>query len=162
MNAELEHLAQRIRSELETLDTILQRVQQGWSRSQLTSDDYYLDSVALNLHGLYSGLERLFELIAAVIDNSVPTGDRWHHALLQQMTADVADIRPAVISKTVCDHLDEYRKFRHIVRNVYTFNFDPEKIAILVKNIQSVFSQARVELLAFADFLENRCNEGLL
>lgn len=57
MNRELEHLAQRIRNEPEALDTILQRIQQGWSRSQHASDDFYVDSVALNLHGLYSGLE---------------------------------------------------------------------------------------------------------
>lgn len=156
MNVELEHLARRIRNELDALGTVLQRIQQGWSRSQHASDDYYLDSVALNLHGLYSGLERIFELIAAVIDNAVPTGDKWHYTLLQQMTTEVVDVRPAVISKTVCDHLDEYRRFRHVVRNVYTFNFDPEKIAKLVEELQPVFTQVWAELLAFADFLEHR------
>jgi len=44
--------------------------------------------------------------------------------------------------------------FRHVVRNVYAFNFDPGKIAKLVVDIQPVFSQVRAELLAFADFLE--------
>lgn len=158
MNVELEHLAGRIRAELEALDHLRQRIAEGWKRAAQASDDYYLDSVALNLHGLYSGLERLFELIAAVLDNAVPTGDKWHHALLQQMTAEVVEVRPAVISKTVCDHLDEYRRFRHVVRNVYAFNFDPGKIAKLVENSQPVFAQVRAELLAFADFLEHRAS----
>lgn len=30
----------------------------------MSDQDIYLDSVALNLHGFYSGLERLFELVA--------------------------------------------------------------------------------------------------
>lgn len=155
MNGELQHLAGRIREELEALDNVLQKIEEAWKRSTQISEDYYLDSVALNLHGLYSGLERIFELIAAVIDNVVPSGDKWHHALLQQMTREVVDVRPAVISKTVYDHLNEYRRFRHVVRNVYTFNFDSGKIAKLVEHIQPVFAQVRAELLAFADFLEH-------
>ena len=134
MTCELERMAGRIRNELDTLNVVLQRVQDGWARSQQASDDYYLDSVALNLHGLYSGVERIFELNAAALDNSVPTGDKWHQALLQQMTIEIADIRPAVISQTVCHQLEEYRRFRHVVRNVDAFNFDAAKIASLVSD----------------------------
>lgn len=94
MSPELQHLAGRIRSELDALDVVLRRVQEGWGRAQRTADDYYLDSVALNIHGLYSGLERLFELIAQVIDHLVPGGDKWHHALLQQMCTRTISIRP--------------------------------------------------------------------
>lgn len=32
--------------------------------SSLSTDDLYLDKAALNLHAFYSGVERLFELIA--------------------------------------------------------------------------------------------------
>lgn len=158
MTCELERLAGRIRSELDTLNVVFQRVQNGWARSQQASDDYYLDSVALNLHGLYSGVERIFALIAAALDNSVPTGDKWHHALLQQMTIEIADIRPAVISQTVYHQLEEYRRFRHVVRNVYAFNFDSSKIASLVEGIRPLFIQLRHELLAFADFLEQQAS----
>jgi len=35
----------------------------------------YLDSAALNLHGFYSGLERLFELIARHVDGPFQWGD---------------------------------------------------------------------------------------
>jgi hypothetical protein len=41
------------------------------------------------------------------------------------------------------------------VRNVYTFKFDPLKVQRLVEKAPAVFSQARAELLAFADFLED-------
>jgi len=43
----------------------------------------YLDSAALNLHGFYSGLERLFELIARHVDGAIPSGETWHRDLLQ-------------------------------------------------------------------------------
>ena len=36
--------------------------------------------------------------------------------------------RPAVISTETGTRLDEYRRFRHVVRNVYTHSFDPVKL----------------------------------
>jgi hypothetical protein len=44
------------------------------------------------------------------------------------MTKEVPGIRPAVVSMTTCQRLDEYRGFRHVVRNVYTYQFDPVKV----------------------------------
>jgi hypothetical protein len=43
-----------------------------------------LDGVALNLHSFYSGTERIFELIAANVDDILPKGENWHQALLKQ------------------------------------------------------------------------------
>jgi hypothetical protein len=52
-------LSRRIRAELVELERLVERTQEGWRRAQRASDDYYLDGVALNLHGFYAGLERL-------------------------------------------------------------------------------------------------------
>jgi len=149
-------LAERIHDELADLDQVVERAQEGLRRAQRSSDDFYLDSVALNLHGFYAGLERLFELIATVIDGTLPRNANWHQVLLQQMAAEVPHVRPSAISEETQNALDKYRGFRHIVRHVYTFKFDPIKVQRLVKEAPAVFVQARAELLAFADFLEQR------
>ncbi len=156
MSARLSQLADRIRSELDELERVVFRAGEGWQRAIRSADDYYLDGVALNLHGFYAGLERTFELIATVVDGRRPEGENWHQALLQQMTVETPTIRPAVISEAVCRQLDEYRGFRHVVRNVYTFKFDPAKVGKLVAAAPGVFRQVRAELLAFAEFLEHR------
>ena len=156
MSEALRHLAARIRDELGDLDRVTGRVAGGWQRAGREADDYYLDSVALNLHGFYAGLERIFELIAALVDGVRPEGENWHQVLLQQMAADVPHVRPAVISETSHERLDEYRGFRHIVRNVYTWRFDPAKVEKLVDGLPQVFAQVRSELSAFADFLDQR------
>jgi len=152
----LTRLAERIRSELVDLNRLVERAQEGLRRAQRSDDDLYLDSVALNLYGFYAGLERLFELTAAIVDGAMPQGANWHQILLQQMAAEVPGVRPAVISEELRDSLDEYRGFRHVVRHVYTFSFDPVKVQKLVEQAPAVFAQLRVELLAFADFLEDR------
>lgn len=153
MNEQLLRLAARIRKEFVELAVVMDRAQEGWWRSQSSADDLYLDSVALNLHGFYAGLERLFELIAAAIDGTIPQGEGWHKTLLNQMTAEIPNVRPAVISEETRAMLNGYRKFRHIVRNVYTFKFDPAGIQKLVERLPELFTQVRAELLAFADFL---------
>ncbi len=90
-------LAGRIRQELEELEQVLKRIQEGWARARHSGDDYYLDSVALNLHGFYTGLERIFTLIAETVDGSLPGGENWHLLLLQQMAEEKPGLRPAVI-----------------------------------------------------------------
>ncbi len=154
MSKPLQLLATRIRSEMVDLELIVLRILEGWQRVLQTNDEFYLDSVALNLHGFYSGLERTFELVAANIDGYKPQGENWHQALLQQMCRELPVVRPAVISPQTRDYLNEYRGFRHIVRNVYTFHFDPAKVQKLVEQAPEVFTRIRIELLAFADFLE--------
>jgi len=66
-------LSNRIQSEVVDLESVIDRIKEAWRRSKDSGDDYYLDSVALNLHGFYSGLERIFELIATSVDISKPT-----------------------------------------------------------------------------------------
>jgi hypothetical protein len=149
-------LATRIRNELVEIKRLLTRIEEGWQRAVRSNDDFYRDSVALNLHGWYSGLERLFVLIAENIDGGLPKGENWHQALLLQMTQDISSIRPAVISEDTCGRLAEYRGFRHIVRNVYTFQFEIDKMTRLVVGVSEVFVRVEAELLAFASFLEQQ------
>jgi hypothetical protein len=147
-------LAGRIRQELREIAHVVARAESGWKRAKLTSDDYYADAVALNLHGFYAGVERLFELIAQELDRAKPSGSDWHQALLRQMTAEIPQVRPAVLLPATRDRLDRYRGFRHVVRQVYTFNLDPEQIEALVASLQETFESVQTDLLTFADFLE--------
>jgi uncharacterized protein YutE (UPF0331/DUF86 family) len=154
MNAKLAHVANRIRSELAELEEVVRRVEEGWKRAERSGDDYYLDGVALNLHGLYSGLERMLEVIALNVDGRKPEGENWHQELLRQMSTEILEMRPAVISESSYEALNEYRGFRHVVRNIYTHTFNRVKMRKLVEEAPGLFNQVRAELLAFADFLE--------
>jgi len=155
MNKEGAVLAARILTELKEISTLVGRIEQGWEKAKKRGDDFYLDSVALNLHGFYSGLERIFEKIAASVDGSVPEGANWHQELLNQMSLEITGIRPAVISLDLKDKLEEYRGFRHVVRNVYTYHLSPEKIKPLVDKVQDIFKKSEKELSTFAKFLQS-------
>ena len=125
MNRKYLTLASRIKAELSDIKAVVKRITGGWERLRTTGDDYYLDSVALNLHTFYSALEKIFTLIATNVDGAMPEGPSWHQDLLIQMKGEIKNIRPAVLSQETCQMLDEYRAFRHVVRNVYAFNLSP-------------------------------------
>lgn len=108
MNAKNLALAGRIRSELAEIKWAVQRVPEAWARAKASGDDLYLDSVALNLHGFYAGVERILELIAQDVDHAKPQGEGWHQQLLRQMSADIPRVRPSVISTQLRDALDDY------------------------------------------------------
>ena len=65
-------------------------------------------------------------------------------------------MRPAVISESTRARLDAYRSFRHVARNIYTFNLDASKLKQIVVHAEACFSQTRAELSAFADLLERQ------
>ena len=154
MNKKGAVLAGRIQAELKEFSILIERIELGMQKAKAQSDDFYLDSVALNLHGFYSGVERLFEKIAGSIDGSMPEGANWHQELLNQISIEVPGVRPAVISAELKEKLEEYRGFRHVVRNVYTYHLDPAKVKPLVKNIRRVRKKLEKELSAFARFIQ--------
>lgn len=155
MIARYQVLARRIELEITELDRTQAAIQKHWTIARRTAadQDAYLNSVALNLHSFYSGLERVFELIALELDGGALGGEAWHAELLRQMSLDVPDVRPAVLEQDTAEALDEYRKFRHRIRNIYATNLDPDRMAHLVTGLTTLWPQICVELVIFAKFL---------
>lgn len=144
----------RIREELCEIDKLILRTLKAWDNVKKTSDELYLDSVALNLHGIYSGFEKIFEIIAKNIDSSMPFGDSWHLELLKQMATEIQQVRPPVIKKQTFEFLNEYRGFRHIVRNVYTYNISTKKLTPLVEDLQTTYDFMKKDLEEFLKLFE--------
>ena len=148
--------AERIRSELANIEGVVARVRRAMEASaeDAVDSDLYWDAVALNLHDFYTGLERILRHIAAEIDGHLPTGGEWHQELLRQMAIPLPRIRPAIFSNETIKRLDEYLRFRHVVRHVYAFEFDPQRIKPLAEALTGDFAQIKGELAVFTDYLE--------
>jgi hypothetical protein len=155
-------LAARIRQELASVQHVVGRAERAVeaARSRPEDRDLYMDSAALSLHDFYAGLERIFRQVAATLDQSVPLGPDWHRELLRQMTVSLPQIRPQVISEQTAKTVDEYLRFRHVVQNIYAFEFDPLRIEHLVQRLRPALQQVTLELRAFADFLDKLAQEG--
>jgi hypothetical protein len=141
MTARWKALAQRIRLELDELERTVAAIDRHWQRAKIAAQDQdaYLNSVALNLHGFYNGVERVMELVALEIDGGTLGGEAWHAELLRQMAMEVPSVRPAMVSSETSDNLDEYRKFRHRVRNIYAVQLDAARMEHLVEDLPALW-----------------------
>lgn len=144
----------RIRQALADLERVVIRANHLFNKAQQSSDDDYLDGVALNLHGFYAGVEQIFQDIARSIGEGIPSGSEWHRDLLLQMSASIDSVRPSVITQQTRHCLDEYRGFRHVVRNVYTFNLRPSRLQELTEGLRECYDMTIRDLEEFANFLD--------
>ena len=156
MNGRFAVLAGRIRQDVAVLELVVVRVERAvQARDQHSVEqDLLLDAVALNLHDFYSGLERIFAHIASSIDQSVPTGPEWHRELLRQMTIELPGLRPAVLTSELAAEIDEFLRFRHVVRHNYAFALEPERVERLASRLRPLYRDVSVALLTFASLLE--------
>ena len=149
-------LAARIHRALSDLDLLVPRLGTLAARSKLETDFAVVDALALNVQSLYTGLEQIFEAIAREVDDDLPSGASWHRELLDQMGSEVSERRPEVISEASRSCLHEARSFRHVVRNVYSYNLNPEMVTALARRLLDCYAQVRGELEGFAShFLES-------
>ena len=100
-----------------------------------------VSGLALHLHSFYTGAERIFYDIARDVDDEVPTSSNWHQQLLEQMSVEIPDIRPSVLGEQTRLELDEFRKFRHVVRSRYAYQLDPERVQALALKLPFVSEQ---------------------
>jgi hypothetical protein len=157
-------LAERIELELALLGEVVQRCEDAMERAvqNVADRDFYVAAAALNLHDFYNGLERLFEIVAAEIDETVPRGSSWHRDLLTQMTIPLRDVRPPVLTRETAQYLDQYLRFCHLVRHAYSLHLDAKRVGTLVADMRMAYDRASEEMEAFVHFLErlSRADEG--
>lgn len=70
------------------------------------------------------------------------------------MTLDLGKVRPPVLRTDTADRLDELRRFRHLVRNIYAANLVPGRIGPIVEGLPELWVDVRSQLNAFGDYLE--------
>jgi hypothetical protein len=94
------------------------------------------------LGNYYTCLATVFFRISQFFENSLPSA-RWHQALLERMTFEIPETRPAVISHSTQQGLQELLRFRHFSRYYYAFDYDWDKLRFLLLK----FNQVRVAVV---------------
>ena len=115
-------------------------------RKERLDTDVYLDSIIHNIENFYMGIEEILKRIAVFTDEGIPEGPGWHISLIKGMAKDIPGVRPSVIREETRILLDEYRKFRHLVRNIYTFNIIPQKVMKLAQGITKAFDMLQRDI----------------
>ncbi len=147
---EIPVLVAEIKDELSKLDILSQKLSSQVNR---TNKEEIAESAAFRLHNFYTGCERIFKLIVSEVNGGVPHELDWHKRMLTQVSLEIDDIRPAVISLKTGKDLEELLRFRHIVRNIYGFELKPERIETLIALTVSLFPRFTKEIENFMAFL---------
>jgi len=150
-------LIEEIRQELEALVEIIAHIEAGLADYQKADEDnksYIIDSLALSLQSFYTGCENLFRRIAASVDGELPAGERWHADLLDQMSIELPEIRPKVITEDTKQKLRELLGFRHTIRNIYIFDIASEPVITLASTVSTFLGQLKMDLENFSEFLK--------
>ena len=98
--------------------------------------------------------ERLARLITSVELLLPRLGEGWHRRLLERM-ATATEQRPAVFKEVTQVGLQEYLRFRHLVRNLYADELRPEPIALLLRQLPPLWHLIQEDLLEFRDWLRS-------
>ncbi|MEW6047678.1 MAG: hypothetical protein AB1609_14545 [Bacillota bacterium] len=114
-----------------------------------------VNSVALSLHHVYSALEASFERVARYLDRLVPHGSDWHDELLRQMALEIPNVRPALLSTRLKASLDEYRRFRHVVRKGYEHALEWDRMAHLVRELPQLRDDLEQAFRQFETYLSS-------
>jgi predicted nucleotidyltransferase len=131
--------AEVVASTLPTLEASPREADIGW--------------IALQLHYWYTACEQMFERIAVAFGTLVEQSNRYHIDLLHQMSLDIPGIRPPVLQSATVRSLDEYRAFRHLVRNLYAGTLDPEHVRRLAENLPQVSGMVLHDWEGFGEIL---------
>ncbi|CAN2046953.1 HepT-like domain-containing protein [Candidatus Magnetomoraceae bacterium gMMP-1] len=122
-------------------------------------EDILVDSIASCLHSFYTGIEKIFEIIAVEIDQGLPHGDRWHVKLLKLMKADIPGVRCSVLSEQSVRDLDQFRSFRHLFRNIYTHNIIPQKVMSMCDELEVTWKNVKSDMDEFIRVIEENTYE---
>ena len=113
-----------------------------------------LSGIALNLHDFYNGIENLFRRVALGLGEGLPTGSDWHSRLLKNMALQIPQVRPRVIAEGTQRKLEEFLRFRHLVRHAYGHDLKWGEVRDRLSSFGSAYTDLVEEVEEFLGFLE--------
>jgi hypothetical protein len=153
--AELRTLLARLERQGGIIRRVGDRLERAAARASEGSDPEAVAATALYLQHFYTGIEEALLRIAEELDGSGPSGDEWHRLLLDQMSLDIPEVRPSVLSTELSGHLDVLRRFRHRVRHAYDEEYEWRRMAEPL----AAYERVTVLLPAFFDRVEEVIRE---
>jgi hypothetical protein len=140
-------------AKLEQLAQVFATVREKLDLQSAEISVYDRGAIGYLLHNFYNGCENMFRRIAAFFENDIGT-DTWHADLLRRMRLNIEGYRPAVIDDELYRLLQDFRGFRHVFRNAYSFELDWERERLVALRFETTLSLVREQVVAFLDGLD--------
>lgn len=136
-----------VREQLKLVENIYRKI--AARKKNYARHEQALESLAYQLHNLYCAFEDLFRIVADHFENHMSDQTGWHTELLTRMKTHIDGIRPALISESTYELLNELRGFRHVFRHAYGAELDAEKIKIVLLRASALKKVYKKDLTRF-------------
>lgn len=151
----LARVAARVREEAARLAQVAAALREALDRwGPEPQDRLHVHWVGGLLHDFYTGLEKAFSEVSPELNGEDFSGETWHRDLLHTMTLDLPGFRPRVIRTALEPRLLELLKFRHLYRNLYSFDLRWDRVRALAVEALAMWPDIKPDLAAFADALD--------
>jgi hypothetical protein len=143
---ELEKL-RRLKEEFANVEEKLERPEDKVPFFDRAGIGYYL-------HCFYNGCENIFRSVARFFENDLDP-QTWHSDLLKRMKLSIEGFRPAVIDEELFHLLNDFRMFRHVFRQAYTFDLNWQKELLLARKFNPTYILLDKQVRNFLHALED-------
>ena len=114
------------------IDTLKRKQKKLKNERDPENIDSHIKAIALTLHSIFTGYEKILEILIKGIDGDLPTATDFHTALLKRATYKIPDVRPPIISEETFTHLNMLRAYSHKLRRIYTYLISADKVVNLI------------------------------
>ena len=128
----------KIMAELEQIELAIAKLP---DRSLSELNELELSGVGGILQSFYNGIENILKQTFLTNGKDIPDGDQWHREIIQQA------LGYGFISEETLKQLTPYLTFRHLYRNAYVLELKPDRMQILVDEIEGAFGEFKKNIL---------------
>lgn len=100
-----------------------------------------LEACAYELARFYNVLERMFERLCEEFENHFEKRGDFHERLLQRVSLDLEEIRPAFLPKAHLEEVRELKGFRHLMRHAYDLTLREDRLQELTLTAQKLAAE---------------------
>jgi hypothetical protein len=153
----MEGLIIDVENELKFISKEIEGLKKKKERAENEKDaenvDSHIKAIALTLHSIYTGFEKILEILIKGIDGDIPTATDYHTALIKRATYSIPNVRPPIISEETFDLLNVLRAYRHKLRRIYTYLISTKKVINLADTATKCFDLFNKDWESFKDHL---------
>ena len=127
-----------IEAELEQVARAITKLPSG-PLSELS--ELELSGVGGILQSVYNGIENILKQLFLAHDKAIPNDPQWHQQIIRQA------VQYGFISDETADGLIPYLTFRHLYRNAYVLDLRPDRMQVLLDDINKMFIKFEDDIL---------------
>jgi len=142
---------QKVKFEISQIDMLLDETTPLLKLAQMkTPDMVEIAALGLFLHSFYNGIENIIKFIMKEKYDNLPSGNKWHKKLLDLCFIKTND-QKELFNENLKIVLDDYLRFRHFIRNTYSYKIKWELMEDLILNINKNWNDIKNDIVNYIE-----------